>query len=76
MQLKKWKKPGKFQRIMIRAGFKPQEAHRVWVKMNKWQSVTRTEVRFVMNRQWFKRQGLIFLSDFARQTPEQLLFSR
>jgi hypothetical protein len=76
MQLKKWKKPGKFQCIMIRAGFKPQEAHRVWVKMNKWQSVTRTEVRFVMNRQWFKRQGLIFLSDFARQTPEQLLFSR
>lgn len=76
MQLKKWKKPGKFQRIMIRAGFKPQEAHRVWVKMNKWQSVTRREVRFVMNLQWFKRQGLIFLSDFARQTPEQLLFSR
>jgi RNA-directed DNA polymerase len=76
MQLKKWKKPGKFQRIMIRAGFKPQEAHRVWVKMNKWQSVTRTEVRFVMNLQWFKGQGLIFLSDFARRSPEQLLFSR
>lgn len=76
MQLKKWKKPGKFQRIMIRAGFKPQEAHRVWVKMNKWQSVTRTEVLFVMNLQWFKRQGLVFLSDFARQTSEQLLFNR
>jgi group II intron reverse transcriptase/maturase len=76
MQLKKWKKPEKFQRIMIRAGFKPQEAHRVWVKMNKWQSVTRTEVRFVMNLQWFKGQGLIFLSDFARRSPEQLLFSR
>ena len=76
MQLKKWKKPGKFQRIMIRAGFKPQEAHRVWVKMNRWQSVTRTEVRFVMNLQWFKRQGLIFLSDFARRSPEQLSLSR
>lgn len=76
MQLKKWKKPGKFQRIMIRAGFKPQEAHPVWVKMNKWQSVTRAEVRFVMNLQWFKRQGLVFLSDFARQTSEQLVLSR
>jgi RNA-directed DNA polymerase len=76
MQLKKWKKPGKFQRIMIRAGFKPQEAHRVWIKMNKWQSVQRTEVRFVMNLKWFKRQGLIFLSEFARSTSEQLLFSR
>ena len=41
MQLKKWKKPRKFQRMMIRMGFKPQEAHRVWVKMNKWQSVSR-----------------------------------
>jgi len=76
MQLKKWKKPGKFQRIMIRADFKPQQAHRVWIKMNRWQSVQRTEVRFVMNLSWFKRQGLIFLSDFARQTSEQLLFSR
>ncbi len=76
MQLKKWKKPWKFQRIMIKAGFKPQEAQRVWIKMNKWQSVTRTEVRFVMNLQWFKRQGLIFLSDLARRSPEQSLFSR
>jgi group II intron reverse transcriptase/maturase len=76
MQLKKWKKPGKFQRIMIRAGFKPQEAHRVWIKMNRWQSVQRTEARFVMNLSWFKRQGLVFLSDFARQTSEQLVFSR
>jgi len=76
MQLKKWKKPGKFQRIMIRAGFKPQESHRVWVKMNKWQSVTGKEVCFVMNLQWFKRQGLVFLIDSARQTSEQLLFSR
>ncbi|MCU7817258.1 MAG: hypothetical protein KZQ81_19235 [Candidatus Thiodiazotropha sp. (ex Rostrolucina anterorostrata)] len=34
-QLKKWKKPGKFQRIMIKAGFNPKEARRVWVKMNR-----------------------------------------
>jgi RNA-directed DNA polymerase len=65
MQLKKWKKPGKFQRLMIKAGFRSQEAHRVWIKMNKWQSVTRKEVRFVMNLDWFRRQGLIFLHSFT-----------
>jgi hypothetical protein len=36
---------------MIRAGFKPQQAHRVWVKMNKWQSVERKEVRYFIRRQ-------------------------
>jgi len=76
MQLKKWKNPRKFQRIMIKAGFKPQEARRVWVKMNKWQSVERTQVRFVMNLKWFRRQGLLFLDDFTRQPLEATLFSR
>jgi RNA-directed DNA polymerase len=77
MQLKKWKKPRKFQKMMIRAGFKPQEAHRVWVKMNKWQSVERKEVRFVMNLKWFRRQGLIFLHDFTQnQKTLELTFSR
>jgi len=32
MQLKKWKKPRKFQQIMIKAGFDPKEAYRVWIK--------------------------------------------
>ena len=63
MQLKKWKKPGKFQRIMIQAGLDPQEAHRVWLKMNRWQSVMRRPVRFVMNLQWFRERGLVFLHD-------------
>jgi len=77
MQLKKWKKPRKFQRMMIRVGFKPQAAHRVWVRMNKWQSVMRKEVRFVMNLKWFRRQRLIFLHDFTqRQRPLELKFSR
>jgi len=75
MQLKKWKKPRKFQRMMIRAGFKPSQAHRVWVKMNKWQSVDRKEVRFVLNLQWFRRQGLLFLHDFTKRNLE-LAFSR
>jgi len=76
MQLKKWKNPRKFQRIMINAGFKPQEAHRVWVRMNKWQSVHRRAVRFVMNLKWFRRQGLVFLHDFTKRSLELSLFSR
>jgi len=62
-QLKKWKTPRKFQRIMIQVGFDPQEAHRVWLKMNRWQSVMRRPVRFVMNLQWFRERGLVFLHD-------------
>ena len=76
MQLKKWKNPHKFQRVMIAAGFKPQEAHRVWIRMNKWQSVHRRAVRFVMNLDWFRKQGLIFLNDFTKRSLEQPLFSR
>jgi group II intron reverse transcriptase/maturase len=76
MQLKKWKNPRKFQRIMIKAGFKPREARRVWVKMNKWQSVKRTQVRFVMNLIWFRAQGLFFLDDFTKKPLELQLFSR
>jgi len=75
MQLKKWKNPRKFQRIMIKSGFKPQEAHKTWVKMNKWQSVNRTVVRFTMNIKWFKEQGLLFLSDFTRKPLERSMFS-
>jgi len=62
-QLKKWKKPRKFQRIMIKAGLDPQQAHRTWIKMNRWQSVMRRPVRFVMNLNWFRERGLIFLHD-------------
>ena len=68
MQLKKWKNTRKFQRIMIKSGFSPTKAHRVWVKMNKWQSVNRKEVRFVMNLEWFRKQELLFLHDFTSAT--------
>ena len=64
-QLKKWKNPWKFQRIMIKAGFDPKEARRVWLKMNRWQSVMRRPVRFVMNLDWFRERGLMFLHDFT-----------
>jgi hypothetical protein len=69
-QLKKWKNPRKFQRIMITAGFDPLQAHRVWIRMNRWQSVMRRPVRFVMNLDWFRERGLVFLHDFT------LVFSR
>ena len=48
-KIKKWKNPRKFQRMMINAGYKPYEAQRIWMRMNKWQSVNRKEARFVMN---------------------------
>ena len=70
MQLKKWKKPKKFQRAMTRGGYSPDEAQRVWIKMNRWQSVERTEVRFVMNLEWFRTKGLIFLNDFTKKPCE------
>ena len=76
MQLKKWKNPHKFQRIMINSGFKPQEAHRVWIRMNKWQSIHRRAVRFTMNLEWFRKQGLVFLNDFTKRSLELSLFSR
>lgn len=65
MQLKKWKNPRKFQRIMTKSGFDPREAQRVWIKMNRWQSVMRQPVRFVMNLNWFRERGLVSLHDFT-----------
>jgi len=64
-QLKKWKKPKKFQRIMIKAGSDPKVAHRTWLKMDRWQSVMRRPVRCVMNLGWFRQRGLVFLHDFT-----------
>jgi len=70
MQLKKWKTPRKFQRMMIRAGFSPNKARRTWVRMRNWQSVSRPEVRFTLNLKWFRRQRLVSLNDSVNQTPE------
>jgi hypothetical protein len=75
MQLKKWKKPRKFQRMLIQAGYKPQEARQIWVRMNRWRAVNRREVRFVLDLNWFRRQGLLFLHDFTRANLE-LSFGR
>ena len=67
MQLKKWKKPAKFQRMMIRAGIPVEIARRTWVKMGKWQSVRRRPVLHVLNLKWFRRHGLLFLDDFTQR---------
>jgi len=75
MQLKKWKKPKKFQRMMIRAGYPVDEAKRTWIAMNKWQSVIRRPVRFVLNLDWFRRRGLLFLDDFTQRNLK-LAFAR
>jgi hypothetical protein len=50
---------------MIKAGFDPQQAHRVWIKMNRWQSVMRRPVRYVMNLEWFRERRLVFLHDYT-----------
>ena len=67
MQLKKWKKPKKFQRMMICAGYSVEEAKRTWVKMDKWRSVARRPVRFVLNLAWFRCRGLLFLDDLTQR---------
>ena len=64
MQLKKWKKPKKFQRVMIKVGFGPQEARRTWVNMKTWHSAKRKIVCFVLSPEWFRNMGLVFLNDF------------
>jgi len=72
MQLKKWKKPKKFQRVMIKAGFDPREAHRTWVNMKTWHSAQRKIVCLVLSPDWFRNTGLVFLDDFR---PASLNFS-
>jgi RNA-directed DNA polymerase len=66
MQLKKWKKPSKFQQIMMKAGWKVEEAKRTWLRMNRWQSVNRKEVKYTLNLKWFRDIGLVFLSDYIQ----------
>jgi RNA-directed DNA polymerase len=68
VQLKKWKNPRTFQHYAIKAGLPPHQARRIWVRMNKWQSTMRKEVRIVMNLDWFITRGLISLYDYTKAT--------
>ncbi len=67
MQIKKWRKPAKFQRMMTKAGFPVSEARRTWVKMNCRQTVTRPPARFTMDPKWFRRLCLVFLDDYTQR---------
>lgn len=69
-QLKKWKNPRKFQRMLILAGFFPDKARKVWVRMRHWQSVMRPEVRFALSNKWFRQKRLIFLEDYLPRNLE------
>ena len=75
MQLKKWKRPKKFQRMMIRSGQPVEEARRTWVRMDRWHSVKRPVVKFVLNLKWFRSKGLVFLDDHTQRNLE-LQFTR
>jgi hypothetical protein len=62
--------PELLERIMIRAGYKPAEARKTWVKMDRWQSVEQKEVLFSLNLGWFKRQGLMSLNAYTNRVLE------
>jgi retron-type reverse transcriptase len=64
MQLAKWKKPKKFQAAMIHAGIPVWRARRIWVAMRSWQSASRREVLKVLDLDWFRSLGLVFLQDY------------
>lgn len=70
MQLKKWKKPKRFQKMMIKAEAPIERAKRTWVKMNRWKSVKRLEVLFTLDLKWFRELGLLTLDDYRNATPE------
>ena len=67
MQLKKWKKPKKFQRMMIRLGFPVEQARKTWVKMNVGRTAKRLIVKYVLNLKWFRRQRVTFLDDYTQR---------
>lgn len=75
MQLKKWKKPAKFQRMMIKAGIPVSEALKTWIRMRSWHSTKRAQVKRVLNLKWFRYKGLLFLDDYTQRNLE-LQFTR
>jgi RNA-directed DNA polymerase len=74
MQLKKWKTPQKFRRILVKAGYRLWSNKVGWVRMDRWASIKRKEVKFVLNANWFRRQGLVFLDSYTQRGLE-LAFS-
>jgi RNA-directed DNA polymerase len=70
MQLRKWKKPKRFQTMLIRAGIQPADAKRIWVNMKQWRSARRWAVQVVLNLEWFRNIGLVLLDDFTIDAPK------
>jgi RNA-directed DNA polymerase len=70
MQLKKWKNPQKFRRILAQAGYRLRNRKTGWVRMDKWSSLKMKEVKFVLNVDWFRKQGLFFLDSFTQRSLE------
>jgi len=53
----------KFQAAMVTAGVPVWRARRVWVAMRSWQSASRRAVLRVLDLDWFRSLGLVFLQD-------------
>jgi hypothetical protein len=51
--------------MAINTGIPIEEAKKTWVNMKRWKSVKRRIVQYVMNLEWFRNFGLIFLVDFT-----------
>jgi len=68
MQLKKWKKPKKFQRVMRQSGRTAKEAKETFVRMRSWGSSARTIVKKILCLDWFRKLGLVFLDDFRKDS--------
>ena len=47
------------------AGVDQMRARRVWVAMRSWQSANRREVLRVLNADWFRSLGLVFLQEYS-----------
>jgi RNA-directed DNA polymerase len=73
MQLKKWKKPKRLQKMMIKEGLNPDIAKRTWVKMKKWKSIRRKEVMITLGLSWFRKLGVIFLEDYTLTSCESVV---
>jgi RNA-directed DNA polymerase len=72
MQLRKWKKPRRFQAMLIKAGFNPEEAKKTWIKMDVWRSARLWVTKCVLNLKWFREHGLTFLDDFTSSAYRSL----
>ena len=70
MQLKKWKKPKKFQAKMRKAGYSVYYSEKTWLKMDVWRSSRNPKVHRVLPVKWFRKLKLVFLDDYRNRDLE------